>query len=440
MTPSQFDHALRAVRDDYPIPATNAMLNLIDSHDTNRALYLLTELGDSGLTQAKQRLELSALFQFTYLGAPMVMYGDEVAINSPSLSSSSNGPIGDPYTRAPYPWTDQSGDPTIYGPPDASVENFYTKLAHLRKQYPALRTGAFTTLLTGDTQQAGTAANTYAFARTLAGAAAVVALNNGAASNTASIPVAGIFADGTQLQDALSGSTYSVATGSVAVTLGARSGVVLLPSPASVDLIAPVASVSIVPPPNGSGFNDTSPVTVNLTATDTGGSGVSQLRYWVNQGPTNVAPGASASFNLTGPGTFVVNVRAVDNAGNISALVSRTVKIDLTPPTVTCSVSPSSLWPPNGKLVPVTATVTVTDAISGPAGFTLISATSNEPPVGDSIQGFVIGTPSIHGSMKAERNGSGNGRVYTLTYQGMNNAGLSATCSVTVTVPHDQGH
>jgi len=50
------------------------MLDLLDSHDTNRALYVMTETGDSGLAQAKQRLELAALFQFTYIGAPMVFY------------------------------------------------------------------------------------------------------------------------------------------------------------------------------------------------------------------------------------------------------------------------------------------------------------------------------------------------------------------------------
>src|SRR5215469_8595102 len=96
LTPSQFDHAIRAVRDDYPPQATAAMLNLLDSHDTNRALFVMTETGDTGLAQAKQRLELAALFQFTYIGAPMVFYGDEIAINSPSTSSGSSGPIGDP--------------------------------------------------------------------------------------------------------------------------------------------------------------------------------------------------------------------------------------------------------------------------------------------------------------------------------------------------------
>ncbi|MGH2524698.1 MAG: glycoside hydrolase family 13 protein, partial [Anaerolineales bacterium] len=102
LSPSQFDRALRAVREDYPPQASAAMLNLIDSHDTNRALYVLTLLGDSGLAQAKERLKLTALFQFTYLGAPMVYYGDEAGLDSPSLANGPNGPEDDPYNRAPY--------------------------------------------------------------------------------------------------------------------------------------------------------------------------------------------------------------------------------------------------------------------------------------------------------------------------------------------------
>ena len=73
LTPSQFDTANRAIRDDYPLPATLAMMNLIDTHYTNRALFVFTELGDNGLTQAKKRLELSALFQFTYIGSPTLI-------------------------------------------------------------------------------------------------------------------------------------------------------------------------------------------------------------------------------------------------------------------------------------------------------------------------------------------------------------------------------
>jgi hypothetical protein len=268
----------------------------------------------------------------------------------------------------------------------------------------------------------------------------VIALNNGMSGNTAAIPVGGLFSDGSQLQDALSGATYNVSGGNVSITLAARSGALLLPYPASVDLTPPVAQIDVTPTPNANGWNVTTPVTVKLSAMDAGGSGVSQLRYWLNGGPTNVVSGSSTTIMLSSQGSTVINVRAVDNAGNVSAVVTKTVMIDVTPPAITCSATPNVLWPPNGSLVPVTVSVSLRDAISGPAGFKLISATTNEPPAGNSIQGFTLGAASTSGSLLAQRNGSGTGRVYTLTYQGANRAGLTATCAATVIVPHDQAH
>ena len=318
LTPSQFDRALKSVREDYPPQATAAMLNLIDSHDTNRALYVLTELGDSGLTQAKERLRLAALFQFTYIGAPMIYYGDEGALNSPSLGNGPNGPEDDPYNRAPYPWADEEGDPGVYGPVDNNQVAYYTKLAHLRKQYAALRTGSFETLLTGDTTPSSADNNTFAFARVGGGQTAVVALNNGGASNTASIGVATYFADGTVLQDALDGATFTVSGGSVSVTLAARSGAVLLPFPALVDMAPPTAASSVSPSPNANGWNNTAPVTVTLSGSDSG-SGIKELRYWINDGSVTVVAGSTATATISAEGISTVNVRAIDNAGNISA-------------------------------------------------------------------------------------------------------------------------
>jgi glycosidase len=440
LTPSQFDHAIRAVRDDYPLQATAATLNLLDSHDTNRALFVMTEAGDTGLIQAKQRLELAALFQFTYLGAPMVYYGDEVAINAPSLYSNSSGAVGDPYNRAPFPWPDQSGDDTIYGPPDTSVASYYGKLAHLRKQYPSLRNGAFVTLLTGDTQQNTTAPNTYAFARTLANqATAVVALNNGSASNTANIPVGAFFTDGTQLQDPISGTTYGVSSGNVQLTLAARSGVVLLPAPATIDQAPPLASITTTPSVNGHGWINSVPVTINFSATDAG-SGVEQLRYWINNGAVTAVAANAASTQVNSEGYYNVGLRALDNAGNISSLASANFGIDLTPPAITASANPSTLWPPNGKLVPVTVSGTITDSLSGvdptTASYVVADEYSALHPMGPVTLG-PGGAYSFVVNLQASRNGNDfDGRHYTITVKAKDYAGNLGSASTVVVVPH----
>ncbi len=153
LTPSQFDHAIRAVRDDYPPQATAAMLNLLDSHDVNRALYVMTEnwrhRPGAGEAAAGVGGAVPVHLHWRTHGVLRRRGGGELAFDSATATTA----LGDPYTRPPYPWTDQAGDPTIYGPPDTWVASYYTKLAHLRKQYPALRNGDFVTLLTGDTQQ-----------------------------------------------------------------------------------------------------------------------------------------------------------------------------------------------------------------------------------------------------------------------------------------------
>jgi hypothetical protein len=127
-----------------------------------------------------------------------------------------------------------------------------------------------------------------------------------------------------------------------------------------------------------------------------------------------------------------------------SNLATITLYVDNTPPTVTCSVSPNSLWPPNHGLIEVRATVNVTDEHSGPAGFRLVSVTSNEPDSGlnredlpNDIQGWTPGTADISGQVRAERSDTGTGRLYSLTYQGMDRAGNTATCRTSVTVPHN---
>jgi hypothetical protein len=103
------------------------------------------------------------------------------------------------------------------------------------------------------------------------------------------------------------------------------------------------------------------------------------------------------------------------------------------------SLSPNVLWPPNGKLVPITANIHATDACSQNPSITLVSITSSEPGTGE-IQRANFGTDDLTFSLQAARLGTGPGRVYTITYQATDAVGNSATASGTVTVPHDQGH
>ncbi|MER6757210.1 hypothetical protein ABT235_23855 [Micromonospora echinofusca] len=50
-----------------------------------------------------------------------------------------------------------------------------------------------------------------------------------------------------------------------------------------------------------------------------------------------------------------------------------------------------------------------------------------------------VGTPDTNGRLRAERDGADGDRVYTLTYAGHDEIGRPLGCTVTVTVPHDQG-
>jgi N-acetylneuraminic acid mutarotase len=202
-------------------------------------------------------------------------------------------------------------------------------------------------------------------------------------------------------------------------------------TPQIIDTTPPVIIPTVTPAPNTQGWNNTD-VTISWGVSDKESSIASSTGC-----DTITLTEETAGTTLTCSAT---------NGAGLSNSASVTVKIDKTPPSMHCSVSPNTLWPPNHKMVTVTASVSVTDLLSGPAGFTLTSVTSNEPDEGlgdgdtvNDIQGWAIGTADTVGSLRAERSGHGTGRIYTLIYDGMDAAGNSASSSATVTVPHDKG-
>jgi hypothetical protein len=99
------------------------------------------------------------------------------------------------------------------------------------------------------------------------------------------------------------------------------------------------------------------------------------------------------------------------------------------PPTVTCSVAESLLWPPNHKLENVGLSVNVTPP--GASLKLLIYANDNASP-GDAAN---IGSGTLQ--LRSERQGNGDGRVYLIVAQASNSAGTKIdVCAVAV--PHDQ--
>ncbi len=114
------------------------------------------------------------------------------------------------------------------------------------------------------------------------------------------------------------------------------------------------------------------------------------------------------------------------------------------PPDVS-SAYPSQeyLWPPNHKFVEVTIEG-VTDPDGDSVTITITSITSDEPT--DTLEGaggsnhapdaYIngIGTDTAH--LRAERSGTGNGRVYEITFVASDGKGGETEGTVTVSVPH----
>ena len=120
--------------------------------------------------------------------------------------------------------------------------------------------------------------------------------------------------------------------------------------------------------------------------------------------------------------------------------------VDTTDPVVSVALAPTTLWPPNHRLVPISATTSATDACAGSLPVVLQAVSSSEPEDGqgdgsttDDIQGAAIGTGDLTFQLRAERAGGGPGRTYTATYRAVDPAGNDTVASAIVRVPASRG-
>jgi hypothetical protein len=184
------------------------------------------------------------------------------------------------------------------------------------------------------------------------------------------------------------------------------------------------------------------------------------LRWRIRSGSgaKAIQPGESLSgFSVTVPGIADPAMlpmpkgseSAYRDSGFTVGLYSRTAgfkkihglieRQDTSPPELTVTVSPNTLWPPNNKAAPITVAVSTRDDYDPQPEIKLESITANEPLAAGDVVGAAIGTDDRSFSLKATRSGANPaGRIYTITYSAMDGSGNKATASTTVTVPHDQ--
>ena len=93
------------------------------------------------------------------------------------------------------------------------------------------------------------------------------------------------------------------------------------------------------------------------------------------------------------------------------------------------------LWPPNHKFVDVTIEG-VTDPDDDEVTITMLSITSDEPTAKHAPDAYGVGTSTA--TLRAERLGTGNGRVYEITFAASDGRGGETIGTVTVYVPHDK--
>ena len=158
---------------------------------------------------------------------------------------------------------------------------------------------------------------------------------------------------------------------------------------------------------------------------------------------------ASGTVDVNVPGTYTITYNASDPSGNPAAPMTRTVNVvDTTAPVITLNSNAPVLWSPNHKYVSFAVTdfvVAATDSCNtslGVPNVVVSSVTSDEledsGADGHTLNDIVIAADCRSVQLRAERDGNGDGRVYTITFKVTDASGNVGTAQARVTVPNSQ--
>jgi streptogramin lyase len=203
---------------------------------------------------------------------------------------------------------------------------------------------------------------------------------------------------------------------------------------------------------------------------DTGTAGTTGCIIYWNDEPEGAEPNgtgitveARAADSIAGlpaeifvPVTYGIDPGLIGQFIEIRATLWRDPGVDDTPVlsdlTVLCNQEPdcseaeasiSCLWPPNHKMVSVSI-LGVTDPDGDPVTIEITSITSDEATASELGAGGAKHAPDADGvrtdtaSLRAERSGNSNGRVYVISFTATDGKGGECEGKVAVNVPHDQ--
>ncbi len=349
LTPSAFAARMEGVREDYPAPAWDALLNLVDSHDTTRILWTLTPGAENpaakespeALAAGKAKLRLVAALQLTWPGMASIYYGTEAGITGQD----------DPDDRRTYPWDAR----------DAALRGWYRDLAKLRAEHVALRDGDLGFVLADDS------AGTLAYTRRADDEVALVVLNLAETAQDVVVDLEGIVPEGATLVDGLTAAETTVDGGHVTIDLPAQGATVLL-TKAGTDVAAPAAPADLIASPSAG--------QVALSWSPPGGEIPAGYQVWrslVADGGYRLVGEAAATTHVdttvrngTAYHYVVVAVDAAGNAGPRSPEVEAQPVLTLADARL---LGPAELTQPLSAIepgTPIAATVTVDGVTPAP--------------------------------------------------------------------------
>ncbi|GAA0761956.1 Ig-like domain-containing protein [Clostridium sartagoforme] len=218
-----FNNALEVIRENYPKEAWQAMLNLVDSHDTIRNITKIdnptweeenTKIAPEASDSALKLQALTAIFQMGYPGAPTIYYGDEVGVTGTK----------DPDSRRSFPWdrvSEENGDYSAVGR--------YSELFDVYKKAAEVRNENLDLFATGEIQTAYSSDNVIAYARRNSEKGALLLLNQSSQEKTIEADVTGFLPEGLSLKDELYGNiTSTVKDGKIQITIPAQTGLMMV--------------------------------------------------------------------------------------------------------------------------------------------------------------------------------------------------------------------